>query len=457
MKTSKSMDNKDISNYILIAADQAALPKPQNRQFLQHALLICAMITMALMLQACAGGSTQSVSQPWKDGQGPSAQQGPNALDGEGQAEALNGNAPPTRVAILLPLSGKHAETGEAMLQAAQMALFDLGNSNFELMPVDTRGTRAGGESAAKEALNDGAQLIIGPLFADSVRGAQTVVNRSPVNMIAFSTDWSLANGKTYLIGFLPFDQVNRVVSFASDNRIERIGVLSPDDEYGNAVIAAYEQAARDNGILSSRVERFKARSADLSLTIREFSDFDKRNASTEDLGPPFDAVLIPAGGGLARSIGNYLSHYKLSASEVRRLGTGLMDDPRLAKEVALNGTWFAAPNPQSRAEFERRFRRYYYNRPPRIASLAYDATALAAILSRMGIEKTGQPDFSRSALTNPNGFAGIDGIFRFRSDSIAERGLAILEFRNGRVFVIDPAPKTFQSKPRTATSKQTN
>ena len=446
MKTSKSMDNKDISNRVLISSNQAALLDGNKNTPPLNILFVCVMIAMAVMLQACAGGSTQTTNQPWKNQQGPSAEQVPSALDAGTQSETLDATAPPTKVAILLPLSGKHAKTGEALLQAAQMALFDLGNPNFELIPFDTIGTRDGGANAAREALNEGAQLIIGPLFADSVRGAQSVTNSTPVNMIALSTDWTLANGKTFLIGFLPFDQVNRVVSYASENAIERIGVLSPDDDYGNAVITAYEHAAKQNRILSSRVVRFNPANTDLSLITREFSDFDKRNASSQDLGAPFDAVLIPAGGGLARSIGNYLNHYNLPANEVRRIGTGLMDDTRLAKEPALNGTWFAAPNPQSRAEFERRFRRYYYNHAPRIASLAYDATALAAILSRMGIEKTGQPDFSRRALTNPNGFAGIDGIFRFRNDSIAERGLAILEYRNGRIFVIDPAPKTFQS-----------
>ena len=333
------------------------------------------------------------------------------------------------------------------MLKSAQMALFDLGYERFELIPKDTGGTESGGKMAAQQALQDGAQLVLGPVFADAVRGAQSGLAGSNVNMIAFSTDWTLARNDTYLIGFLPFDQVSRVVQYARVKGINRFGVLAPDDTYGNAAVNAYQQTEKQAGISGTRVERFSPRAADLSIIIRNFTDFDKRQAMNDSLGTPFDAVLIPAGGNLASTIGRTLNSYNLPPSQVRRLGTGLMDDPRLAADPALAGTWFAAPPPRLRADFENRYRRYYGEQPQRIASLAYDATALAATLSRMSLQRNGTIDFTRNALMNPNGFAGVDGIFRFRKDNIAERGLAVLEFRNGTIVEIDPAPRTFQTR----------
>jgi len=53
---------------------------------------------------------------------------------------------------------------------------------------------------------------------------------------------------------------------------------------------------------------------------------------------------------------------------------------------------------------------------------------------------------FGRDAIMNPNGFSGIDGIFRFGNSGMAERGLAILELRNGTIQVKDPAPRSFTS-----------
>jgi branched-chain amino acid transport system substrate-binding protein len=155
--------------------------------------------------------------------------------------------------------------------------------------------------------------------------------------------------------------------------------------------------------------------------------------------------VLLPVGGDLAKGLGNMLSQYDLSARNVRRLGTGLWDDASLSTEPGLDGGWFAAPSPQNRVSFENRFNTLYRETPPRLASLAYDATALAAVLARTGIKQAGYPSFDRNSIANPNGFAGIDGIFRFRPDGNVERGLAILQLNKGRIEVVEDAPRTFQ------------
>ena len=123
----------------------------------------------------------------------------------------------------------------------------------------------------------------------------------------------------------------------------------------------------------------------------------------------------------------------------------GLMDDAGLANDANLDGAWFAAPSPSARRAFEKRYGDVYGIKPLRLASLAYDATALAAILARSSFDETGAPSYDYNALTNPNGFSGVDGIFRFRPDGISERGLAVLEFQNGSIKVVDEAPETFQ------------
>ncbi|MEX2249797.1 MAG: penicillin-binding protein activator, partial [Parvibaculum sp.] len=49
------------------------------------------------------------------------------------------------------------------------------------------------------------------------------------------------------------------------------------------------------------------------------------------------------------------------------------------------------------------------------------------------------------AALTDPDGFAGVDGIFRFMADGRTERGLAVMEVRPGGAVVVDPAPTSFR------------
>jgi len=126
---------------------------------------------------------------------------------------------------------------------------------------------------------------------------------------------------------------------------------------------------------------------------------------------------------------------------QVKYLGTGLWDVQNIWREGALLGAWYAAPPPEARGDFEKRFNDAYGKRPPRLATLAYDAVALVGALS----SNPNGPDFSSNAITNPNGFAGLDGIFRFTPDGQAQRGLAVLEITRDGIKTVSPAPTSFQ------------
>ena len=332
------------------------------------------------------------------------------------------------------------------MLNAAQIALFDTGYKSYQLIPKDTKGTPDGARMAARSAIDEGAQLVLGPVFSESVRAAKPIAASANTNMIAFSTDWSLAGNNTFIMGFLPFDQVERIAHYAATRGINNIGVIAPENNYGRAVINIFDQRAPLLGLRTPKKQTFNPRTTNLNQDIRSFAEYDARK-NDPARGQPFDAVLMPAGGQQAITITNLMTQYNLAPNQVRRLGTGLMDDPGLNGEPGLEGTLFAAPSPKLRRDFENKYRGLYARPAPRLATLAYDATALSAILARQGLQTKGEPSFDRRSLTNPNGFFGIDGIFRFRADGTAERGLAILEFKNGRPVVVDDAPRTFQQR----------
>ncbi len=335
-------------------------------------------------------------------------------------------------VAILLPLSGPKAALGQSMLQAAQLALFDIGNNNFNLIPRDTKGTAQGASTAAQSAINDGAQLILGPLFADSVRATQAVAQSRNVNLIAFSTDASLANKNSFLMGFMPSSQVDRITNYALSNGYKDFALIAPKDTYGNIVSAKFNQSVA-------------SRAGNITKTIR-FNGTDPAitNEIAKLKGSSVQAVFMPMGGTQADMVASALTYHTLYPKDVRRLGTGLWDNPQIAQLQNLNGGWFAAPSPQKRANFDQRYADTYGQRPIRIASLAYDATALAAVLAQNGIQRSGRADFSSNAITNPNGFAGVDGVFRFGRDGIVQRNLAILEINNGQIKEIDAAADRF-------------
>lgn len=372
------------------------------------------------------------------------------------------------RVALLLPLSGGNARLGQAMLDAAQMALFAFADSRFELLPHDTRGSPDGAMTAATMAIGDGAQIILGPLLATSVQAVAPLAQAANVPVIGFSNDRTIAGNGIYTMGFLPMAQVERVVSYAFSRGVSRFAALVPDNSYGETTVTALQQTAARLGAVVTRVQFYDPYAQDFTESVRILADYDERRGALiaqrkelaerddeisrqalrrleklQTLGDlPFEALLLPDGGERLLSVAALLPFFDIDPAKVRMLGTSQWDVPGLGSEPALIGGWFAAPPPKARKDFEAKFKGMYGKRPPRLVTLAYDATALAAMMARTG----SGPDFSPGALTNPSGFWGRDGIFRFVSAGIAERGLAVMQMDRRNAQVLSPAPEAFQA-----------
>ncbi len=371
------------------------------------------------------------------------------------------------RVALLVPLTGPHRKLGQALRDAAEMALFDIGDERLMLLPRDTGGTAAGAREAAADAIAQGAHLILGPLFAQSAVAAAEVARPAGVAVVAFSTDRSVAGDGVYLLGFMVEEQVTRVVDHAYGEGLLRFATLAPDTPYGQAVVGALETAARDRGGVVSRLEIYPPTETELAETVKRLADYDERREELleqrrllearedsiskqalkrlerlETIGEvDFDAILLPEGGGRLKSIAPLLAFYEIDPAVVRYLGTGLWDDPSLSSEPSLIGGWFAGAPPKLVKAFESRFAKTYGSKPERLASLAYDGLALTAAL----IRDRGVAGLGSYNLTNPAGFAGYNGIFRFRENGVVERGLAVIEVRKSGFKVISDAPTSFQ------------
>jgi ABC-type branched-subunit amino acid transport system substrate-binding protein len=350
------------------------------------------------------------------------------------------------KVALLLPLSGRLASLGTAMSDAAQMAMFDLADRSFELMPIDDKGTASGSAAAAKQAIEQGAELILGPLLAASVRAVTPIATAAGVPVIAFSSDRTVTSPGVYIIGFTPEDEVERVIGYAASRGLSRFAALAPNNLYGTAVVDALRKAAAANGATVVRVDLYEPNTEDFEPLARRLSgalEQVPRAAPAETTLPPlpaFDALLLAEGGRQLRVMAIALDGTGIRAPGVQLLGTGKWDEPGIGGQDALIGAWFAAPVPANREEFNVRYKRTFGEAPPRLATLAYDATALAAVLAR-GPEPV---PFSEASLTDPNGFFGRDGLFRLNADGGHDRKLAILRVDRGGVTVIDEPPRSF-------------
>jgi len=428
----------------------------------------CAVF-LALAAPAVLGGcaTNRVATAPAPLQVGPAATAAPQAIEPAAPATPTPPTGDQVRVALLLPLSGPSAGIGRAMLDAAQIALFDIADDHFVLLPRDTLGTPEGAARAATATLADGAELILGPLLAGEVEAVKPLAHQAGVSIVAFSTADQLAGDGTFLLSFPPRQSVNRIVAYAHERGATRFAALAPGTPYGQLVVDALRNAATAVGATVVQAETYDPSATDFRPVVRRLASFDERRvalgrtrqqlqaagdeasrqalqrlAGRETAGDlAFDAVLLPDGGAQLKAVASLLPYYDIDPGKVHFLGTGLWDEPGLGTEPALVGGWFAAPPPAARGDFERRFRELYNQAPPRLATLGYDATALAAILGR----KPRGSAFTPASLTDPSGFAGIDGIFRFRPDGIVERGLAVLEIERTGSKIVSPAPETFE------------
>ncbi|MET3842356.1 penicillin-binding protein activator [Bradyrhizobium sp. OAE829] len=383
---------------------------------------------VGLILGAPLLGACSSVQQSFGQFSNPFSSPQPEAGPAGPQQQPLAVGTGQVKVGLILPLSaaGNAGVAAQSMKNAAEMALAEFQNPNIQLLIKDDGGSPQGASQATQQALGEGAEIILGPLFAQSVPAVAQQTRAKGVAVIAFSTDSSVAGRGVYLLSFLPESDVNRIVDYSAGIGKKSFAALLPDNAYGNVVEAAFKQAAARKG----RIVAFEKYGADRSAAVRTVS---------QSLGQA-DALFMADDGDSVVATADALTAAGVNLRNIQLLGTGLWDNPRVFASPALQGGLYAAPDPSGFRSFAGRYRTKYGGEPVRTATLAYDAVALVAALSRT----QGPQRFAPETLTNPSGFAGIDGLFRFRSDGSNERGLAVMKVGQGGSAPVAGSPKSF-------------
>ena len=338
------------------------------------------------------------------------------------------------RVGLILPLSapGNAGVAALSMKNAAQLALDEFKNPNIQLLVKDDAGNPQTAQAGAQQALADGAEIIIGPLFAQAVRAVGAVARPRGVPVIAFSTDASVAAPGVYLLSFLPETDVNRIVDYQISRGKRSFAALLPDNAYGSVVQAAFQQEVSQRGGRILAIEKYSSDPGKLAESVRRVAQVANR----------VDSIFIPDNAEQVIQVVHALAAAHVNLRRVQLLGTGLWDDPRLFADRQLEGGLYAAPQTAGFRNFAARYRARFGQDPVRTATLSYDAVALvAALVKTQGVQR-----FSREILTNASGFAGIDGIFRFRRDGSNDRGLAVLRVTPNGGQMVSPPPHSFRS-----------
>ena len=355
---------------------------------------------------------------------------------------------PTIKVALLLPLSGDSATIGNAMLDAATLALYDAYlavpsnqiKSQIILMPKDTGNTPAEAASAAKQAIEQGASFIVGPIFSQSVNAVAPIARSKNVPILSFSNNRAVAGNGVYVYGVQPEQQVKRVADYAFLYRMQRVALLAPNDSYGQKIQANLSATYLKKGGFLSTTELYAPSVNNIDAAV-------SRLAATYNSLPEerrFQAIFVADGGGQLKNLIPALKRTNIDLKKIKLFGVSLWDDPEIANIPGIEGMLFSSLPQDAFGDFERRFASAYPYKPVRLAGMAYDAVTLLATVSM----SSSQPRIDTAALVDPKGFFGpANGLFRLRPSGVNERRLAIMEIHSAGFKTVEPALKFFDEK----------
>ena len=351
-----------------------------------------------------------------------------------GPAQGSGGSV---QVALLIPSGSGQAQDelfGSNLENAARLAISDLSGVRIDLRVYRTGGSPAKASALARQAVDEGAQVILGPFYSEEANAAGVAVASSGVNVLTFSNNAAIAGGNVFVLGQTFDNTARRLAAYAVKNGKSRILIVHDRNVAGEVGKAAIERGVAAAG------------GSIVGVTSYEFSQNGIVQAATGIVGTAKSsgatALFLTADtAGALPLLTQLLVDNGIDRATTQFIGLTRWDIPPATLALpGVQGGWFALPDPGLQAQFQSRYQAAYGSAPAAVAGLAYDGIAAIGALARTS---KGAP-ISREALTQPAGFAGVSGVFRFLPDGTNQRGLAVATIRGNQVVVIDPAPRSF-------------
>ena len=386
------------------------------------------------LLSACQQGASGIAGQPASGISGDSSQAGSGLrpLSANVKGEKI-GNGP-VRVALLLPTGAQGAagQIAGQLANAAKLAMRDFGANRLQVVLKDTKGRGADAALAATEARDEGASLIIGPLFSANVSAASGVAQPSRIPMLALTSDVNRARRGVYMMSFSPNNNISRTLNYGLTLGANNVIALLPNNAYGQLAERELRTTLDSGGGQVVSVVKYDrdeasqiaaARSVVLSL-------------------PTANALFIPDGGAVPSTLLKAIRSGGGNLNGMQIMGSGQWESVNV-NDPALDRAYFAAADKANFETFAQRYQAVYGQRPITNAALVYDAISLTSELVR----RNGQDPFSFRAIESTSGFSGASGVFRFTSNGQVQRGLVINRIENKSVVTVSPAPSSFASR----------
>ena len=329
------------------------------------------------------------------------------------------------RVALLLPMSGENGAVGQSIANATTMALLDTNAQDLRITTYDTAGDP---QEAARRAIDDGAQLILGPLMSTSVGPVAAIARPANVPVVSFSNDAAVSAPGVFIMGHLPGQSITRSISYLAKDGKTRFGALIPEGDYGKRAEAALKETVLANGAGLASVEQYSRGNTSIISAAQRLRTGDRP-----------DAVLIADAVELAS---RGAAELRKRRSDIQIIGTELWSgENSVVRTRALDGALFSAVSDGRYRRFRDSYDARFGSPPFRIATLGYDAVLLTLKIANDW--PMGSP-FPAEAMYDRGGFLGSDGAFRFQRNGLVERAMEVRQIRDGKIDVVDQAPETF-------------
>lgn len=355
---------------------------------------------------------------------------------GPGTTPPANGGS--VQVALLIPSGSGQSQDelfGQNLENAARLAMNDLSGVNIDLRVYKTGGSPAQAAALAKQAVDEGAQVILGPFYSEEANAAGVAVANSGVNVLAFSNNAAIAGGNVFVLGQTFDNTARRLAGYAVRNGKSKVLIVHDRNVAGEVGKAAIERGVASAG------------GSVVGVTSYEFSQNGIVQASSGIVSTAKSsgatALFLTADtAGALPLLSQLLVDNGIDRASMQFIGLTRWDIPPATLALpGVQGGWFAMPDPGLQAQFRARYEGAYGSQPVAVAGLAYDGIAAIGALANRA--KGGAP-LSKGDLTQSAGFAGVSGIFRLLPNGTNERGLAVATIRTNQVVVIDAAPRSF-------------
>ena len=351
------------------------------------------------------------------------------------------------KIGVLVPLSGDNKKIGKQIIKATKLALKDINTKKIEIYPKDSGSNPTQTLTSASEFLNMGINIVIGPVFYESLSYLDEIDNITFLSL----TNKTINLPKNIISsGINATSQINAIKKFIEQIELKKTIFLVPEIDYEGEIKKAINQSKiktskihiynTEPTKLTQQIEKitnYKIRKQNLADEIRrvENSDLIDKEKQLEKLNKRytignvrFDSVIISDFDESLKSVITSLLYTDVSPKKKYFITFNQWFDESLINESSLQPLYYPSINKKNLNNFEKKYNEEFNEDPNHLALLSYDLVGLIYYLSLQN-----QMSEINKIFRKKNSFKGKIGVFDIENNKINHR-LNFYEVNNGKL-----------------------